>query len=259
MLDANELKRLTQLDPARELNEDRAVELSVYLGLAKEDAVKLYRALNVDRVSKPPKDLFSNQDHPSVVRSYLNDVFHKQSITRLMLHYNRLDLAHKIISVISADRGSDDYSGVSVLDYGCGAADYALSFAVLGAYPVLVDIGGGPIEFASFRFKCRGMEHQSVAVTAEVEHPELPAIDIVNATEVLEHVVDPPRLIERFSRALRPSGYFTFSAYPLHAKSVGGSHLQIAADRRLEALDVLNANFERVHAEKSVGYVYRKK
>lgn len=257
MIGLDELVKRTQLDPDRSLRDDRAVELAGFFGTTKEDAIRLYEELNVLHTRKPPPDLFAKQDHASVVLDYLDDTFLKMSLTRLMLHYNRLQLAWSVVTALSEARKSADYHGCVMVDYGCGAADYALVFAVLGASPVVVDLAGGPVEFASYRFDARSIARQAIAVTTEIEHPPLPRADVINAAEVLEHVNDPPRLIEEFFQALRPEGYFTFSDYPVRPKKVEGNHLRAAAEKRQAALDLLNKLFEPVWADPKVGYLYR--
>ncbi|WP_216850616.1 bifunctional 2-polyprenyl-6-hydroxyphenol methylase/3-demethylubiquinol 3-O-methyltransferase UbiG [Acidisoma sp. L85] len=257
MLPYNELVKLTQVDPNLALWDDRAEEVAGFFKISKDDAIEEYRLLNVDLGKKPPGSLFIEQSHSSVIKSYLDPIFLRTSITRLMLKYDRFNQAYRVLTAISRDRQSSDYSGLRVIDYGCGAADYSLMFAALGARPVLVDIGGGPIEFASYRMQRRNISYKAIAVTSDREYPALPKVDIINATEVLEHVLDPPFMLQRFAQALNPNGYFTFSDYPLKAKSVGGAHLKAAAELREATLDRLNRLFIPVWADPSVGYVYR--
>jgi 2-polyprenyl-3-methyl-5-hydroxy-6-metoxy-1,4-benzoquinol methylase len=257
VLDIDRLKTLTQVNTNLDLSDDRATELAEFFKVSKAEIIQQYHELNVYNSRKPEKPLFIDQDHKSVIASYLDPVFLMQSLTRLMLKYDRFDLAYKILLAMSRDRGSDNYMGITILDYGCGAADYALMFALQGARPVIADIAGGPVEFASFRMQRRSIDHNVIKVSAEIEYPSLPKVDIINATEVLEHVDDPIRLILRFAHALNPGGYFTFSDYPRKPKTIGGAHLRSAADRRSDALLLLNDLFTERWADPAVGYIYR--
>jgi 2-polyprenyl-3-methyl-5-hydroxy-6-metoxy-1,4-benzoquinol methylase len=240
MMDFNKLVGLTQIDRSIDLWDDRAKEVADFFGLTKDKTITIYQQLNVSFEKKPSKNLFSEQDHKSV-----------------MMKYDRFNAAYRVITALSRDRKSSDYCGMTIIDYGCGAADYSLMFSVLGAKPIVVDIGGGPVEFASFRMERRGIKHNMISVTPEVEHPHLPKADIINATEVLEHVRNPPALIAIFADSLNPGGYFTFSDYPLKPKTVGGSHLRSAAELRLESNQILEKLFYRIWADENVGYIYK--
>ena len=252
-----EIRRWTQLDRSRSLAEDRAEEIAGFLNISVAQASADYHALNVEFSKKPPAALFATQEHAEVVDSYTNPLFLRQSLTRLMLKYDRFNPAYRTLTAMSRDRGNSNYSGLSILEYGCGAADYALLFSLLGGRPVLADIVGGPVEFASYRMTRRDISHDVVAITRNIQYPELPKVDVVLATEVLEHLLDPPRMIEMFARALRTNGYFSFSDYPLKPKTVSGAHLQVAADLREETIRVLDRLYVQIWADPTVGYIYK--
>ena len=252
-----EFKSLTQVNRESDFWDDRADELAGFFRVSRDQAKSLYRDLNVDKRVPLPPNLFEKQDHASVIASYLDRTFFQQSITRLMLHYSRLELTWRVLTALSRDRASWDYSGTIMMDYGCGAADYAIGFSIFGAKPVLVDIEGGPVEFASYRLKRRDILHSVIKISANIEYPDLPRVDIINAAEVLEHVSDPAYLIELFASAVQPAGYLTFSDYPVRPKSVGGSHLKSAAESRDRALQTLQSYFKPIWADASVGYIYK--
>jgi 2-polyprenyl-3-methyl-5-hydroxy-6-metoxy-1,4-benzoquinol methylase len=256
MIPRDALKWLTQIDKSVDLYTDRANELASFYGISADEALRRYRYYNVDNQGRPPPDLFRHEDHASVVRSYLDEFFLSKSITRLMLHYDRLDLAWHIAREILRLRRT--VTGMRFMDYGCGASDYGLAFAAIGAKPIIADIQGEPILFAEHRYRLRSIHVEAVAVTPEAPIPPIPPCDIINAAEVLEHVVDPPALLRRFWEALPPGGIVTFSDYPRRPKRVGGGHLVVAANKRTEALAVLARLFVERWNDPEVGYIYEK-
>ncbi|WP_202843330.1 class I SAM-dependent methyltransferase [Luteimonas saliphila] len=260
MISLDELARKTQIDKNVSLQEDRADELASFYGKSRQEVVELYKAYNVDQLRKPRDVLFTKQDHSSVVDSYLDEDFLMLSLTRLMLHYNRFSFARSALNFLGFYYPKG-FEGVKFLDYGAGAADYALSFFAHGATPILCDLEGGPVEFAAHRFKLRNCQPEVVPVTKEAAYPDLPPCDIVNATEVLEHVSDPSQVIFNIWKALSSHGWFLFSDYPVQPKKIGGAHLQAAGDKRAEAYKLLHLLFEPIYhdAQEKYVYIYRKR
>ncbi len=233
---------LSRLDPGRELMADRAAELGEYFGLSPEDAVAMYRAYNVERTKKVPR--FGDGSLQELMDSYVQPARLEAELSRLMLHYTRLDTAAAVLQPLLAVHPGDR-SAVRVVDYGCGAADFGLAFALMGFRVTLVDIAGGKIEFASWRFRRRGLAHDVIAISPEQEYPALRDVDVVLAGDVLEHLRDPRRAIDLIADALVPGGHFWFPDFPFKEKSVGHQHLQSAADLRPAAADLVNARFKR--------------
>lgn len=215
-----------------------------------------YNNYVVKGIMKPGRDLFVSEVHRDVVDSYLDDVFLRVSLLKLMIAYDRFNPASRVLTALLRDRASLDYKSITIMDYGCGAADYAILFACFGCDVVVVDIEGAPIDLACFGLKKHSISRYSR--NQRYPYPELPQVDIINATEVLEHVIDPPLMIERFAGALRRNGYLTFSDYSRRPKSVGGSHLQIAANKREQTLSTLNRFFVEIWADPSAGHLYKK-
>jgi SAM-dependent methyltransferase len=94
---------------------------------------------------------------------------------------------------------------VRVLDIGCGVKPYYPYFAAVSSDYVGLDLGPGP----------------SVDVVGRAE--ELPfedqSFDAVLATQILEHVEDPPRVLREVRRVLRPGGVAlisTHGTFPYH-------------------------------------------
>ncbi len=255
ILDVSKLREQTKINIAKNYKNDRASELASFWGISEEQVLHLYNELNIEKNKRPPNDIFSKHDHASVVSSYLNDIFLKQSLTRLMLHYDRLEFSASCLDFMKT-RFPKGFSDVNFLDYGAGAADYALTFAIHGAKPIVLDLSGGPVEFAAHRFELRDIPVSKVVVDQNTEFPALPSCEIVNACEVLEHVSDPARVIFNIWNALTPGGYFMFSDFPIRKKSVGGAHIPQAAHGRVKANELLHLLFSPVYHNENLKYVY---
>ncbi len=250
-----ELRKLTQIDSTRDYKDDRASELASFFNISVDEAKILYKETNIDATKKPSPGLFTKHDHASVVDSYLDDIFFKLSITRLMLHYDRFEFAAACFDFLKTQY-PNGFSGIKFLEYGAGAADYALTFAKHGATPLVLDLEGGPVEFAAHRFEIRNIPVTKIPVTKEVEYPELPEIDIVNATEVLEHVRNPTRLIFNVWEAMKPGGFLMFSDFPMRKKEVGGSHLPQADANRAKCKALLHLLFTPAFYDEKSRHVF---
>lgn len=249
------LRRATQVDAGRPYREDRLSEIASFLRLSEEDTLRLYNETNVEMTKKAPTWLFTKHDHPSIVESYLEETFLTQSLTRLMLKYDRFEYALSCLNFMKT-KNPTGLLGLRFLEYGAGAADYALAFSTQGVSPIVLDFEGGPVEFAAHRFKLRNIPVEVIKVTAQDQYPDLLTCDIVNATEVLEHVADPTRVVFNIWNALRPGGYFMFSDFPVRKKTVGGSHLPQADANREKCAGLLHLLFTPVYYDDTLKHVY---
>lgn len=238
---AQDVERISQLDPDRPLMEDRAVELGEFLKLPTDQVRALYRAYNIDK--SIPIPTFDPSSFQTIIDGYTNPHAFKRDISRLMLHYTRFAGAAELLTEVSTHFSSTH--PLSVVDYGCGAADYGLAFAKAGHNVTLVDFEE-KVAFASWRFTRRKLPVRQISVHANNEYPELHNVDLVIAGDLLEHVRDPVRVVQGVHSALRPNGLFWFPDFPFKEKSVGGHHLHEAAGLRAAAADVVNALFDRV-------------
>jgi 2-polyprenyl-3-methyl-5-hydroxy-6-metoxy-1,4-benzoquinol methylase len=209
----------------------------------------MYRAYNLDRTRKVPRFV----DHPveELFRSYVQPARLEAELSRLMLHYTRLDMAGALLDYFLAAYPGDR-SRVRVVDYGSGAADFGLAFALMGFHVTLVDIAGGKVEFGSWRLARRGLAHDTIPISAEREYPAIGDADVVVAGDLLEHLRDPCRAINLVADGLRPGGHFWFPDFPFKEKSIGGQHLQSAADLRAAAADLVSARFTRAGGVKYI-------
>lgn len=148
---------------------------------------------------------------------------------------------------------------ITVMDYGCGSADYGLAFATQGYHIRLVDLSGGPIHFASWRFEQRGLPYSAIEISEENLYPNLGQNHIVLAPEVLEHIRNPLKLVQNMERSIPAGGFFWTSGFPVVEREIGADHLPEAAALRLDTLAYLETKFKRVTTFKLPGFLYRKK
>ena len=259
MISLQNLIKATQINAAAQLWEDRAEELACYFGVTRAKVIDRYRRLNLDMSLKMPFFFFKDQSDSGVIKSYQEKIFVEHCVTRFMLHYNRIELAYEVMCAVTQHRMNDNFKDYIVIDYGCGAADYALSFAVLGSRPVLVDVDGGPLSFASSRFQIRHLQFLTAPVTLFNLYPDLPRADLIIAAEMLELVNDPPVVISNFANSIQKSGYLYLTNYPVKPKVVSGPNLRAASEKRTAALEALEDLFTLVWSNEKIGYIYQRR
>lgn len=97
--------------------------------------------------------------------------------------------------------------GKSVLDYGCGPADFGLWMATEGAAVTLLDISSAAIELGERRARASGVTVRGVAADASrlgmLEDAEF---DLVFACAALHHTIKYPGAVEELARILKPRG-----------------------------------------------------
>jgi 2-polyprenyl-3-methyl-5-hydroxy-6-metoxy-1,4-benzoquinol methylase len=233
------IERLCQLDPT--IMEDRARELAEFLGLSVDAARALYRAYNVERTVKVPR--FDPSTFATIVAGYTNEHAFSRDLSRLMLHYTRYSGAAELLSTVRPLL--DPAKRPSVVDYGCGVADYGLAFARAGYTVTLLDFEPA-VSYASWRFQRRDLPVKTIAVTENNEYPRFEGADLVLAGDLLEHVRNPGTVIQNIHSALTEGGLFWFPDFPFKEKSVGGHHLLEAANLRHEAATLVEALFTPV-------------
>jgi 2-polyprenyl-6-hydroxyphenyl methylase/3-demethylubiquinone-9 3-methyltransferase len=126
---------------------------------------------------------------------------------------NPLRLAH-------IERLAGGLSGKRIVDVGCGGGILAESMAARGAQVVGIDLAEKPLKVAMLH----RMETQSGVdyrlVSAEALAAEEPAsFDVVTCMEMLEHVPQPPSIVEACARLVKPGGLVFFSTINRNAKS----------------------------------------
>jgi 2-polyprenyl-3-methyl-5-hydroxy-6-metoxy-1,4-benzoquinol methylase len=247
------LERHSQLQPERATFEDRAFELAEYLSKSPEEVKFLYEEYHQNKRLKKDKSALDLSTDDKVLAHYRDDI--EMHLTKKMLAYTRFGAALKVLRYVNAYFPKNRRQEIKVLDYGCGVADYALAFANQGYHPVLCDIEGSHLDFAEWRFRRRGLAYDSIPVTNDNLYPDFGTIHIIIAGEVLEHVRDPLQVVQKFDQAMPKGAFFWSSGFPDDEREVGGTHLQEAADLRLDTLNYLRSHFKK---NRDVKHLYRK-
>jgi len=122
-----------------------------------------------------------------------------------------------------------EVAGKDVLEYGCGAAQWSIGLAKLGARPVGLDLSARQLEHARELMAAAGVDFPLVHASAEsVPLPDA-SFDIVFCDHGAMTFADPYRTVPEVARLLRPGGLFAFShhspietiCWPLDADEVG--------------------------------------
>lgn len=98
------------------------------------------------------------------------------------------------------------YSGLRILDVGCGVGLVAEPIARLGADIVAIDPSQQNIEAARHHAEAGGLDIDYRATTAEELAQSGDAFDVVTALEVVEHVTDVPAFVAACAAMVRPGG-----------------------------------------------------
>ncbi len=122
-----------------------------------------------------------------------------------------------------------EVAGKDILELGCGAAQWSIALARLGARPVGIDLSERQLEHARRLMTAAGVSFPLIHGSAE--HVPLPegSFDIVFCDHGAMTFADPYRTVPEASRLLRPGGLFAFNhhtpiesiVWPLDADRVG--------------------------------------
>jgi SAM-dependent methyltransferase len=104
-----------------------------------------------------------------------------------------------------------DVSGLDVLELGCGAAQWSISLAGLGARPVGLDLSPKQLQHARTAMAAADVEFPLVEASAEDVPLEADSFDIVFCDHGAFNFADPRRLVPEASRLLREGGLLAFS------------------------------------------------
>jgi len=104
-----------------------------------------------------------------------------------------------------------DVAGLDVLELGCGAAQWSISLARLGARPVGLDLSRRQLEHARAAMGRAGVEFPLVEANAEEVPLEDESFDVVFCDHGAFNFADPRRLVPESSRLLRAGGLLAFS------------------------------------------------
>lgn len=122
-----------------------------------------------------------------------------------------------------------DVVGKDILELGCGAAQWSIALAKLGARPVGIDLSDRQLEHARRLMAAAGVEFPLIHASAEsVPLPDA-SFDIVFCDHGAMTFADPYRTVPEAARLLRSGGLFAFNhhtpieaiAWPLDSDRVG--------------------------------------
>jgi 2-polyprenyl-6-hydroxyphenyl methylase / 3-demethylubiquinone-9 3-methyltransferase len=126
---------------------------------------------------------------------------------------NPLRLAH-------IERVAGGLAGKRVLDIGCGGGILAEAMAAKGATVTGIDLAEKPLKVAVLHGIEAGSAVDYRLVSAEALAGEEPgSFDVVTCMEMLEHVPDPPSIVNACARLVKPAGLVFFSTINRNAKS----------------------------------------
>ena len=95
------------------------------------------------------------------------------------------------------------------LDVGCGGGSALFAMAKRARLAIGLDIVMGSLLLAKKRLAEAGIDNVALVCGSALEMPLRPeTIDIQNATDVVEHVPDQPKLLAESRRVMAPGGAF---------------------------------------------------
>ncbi len=100
-----------------------------------------------------------------------------------------------------------DLRGKRVLDVGAGLGETSVYFALRGAEVTMVDVSPQMVDFAVRLGRSRGVEITGLVSAAEDINVDCDHYDFVYMANLLHHVDDRDRVLERVRAALKPGGW----------------------------------------------------
>ncbi len=104
-----------------------------------------------------------------------------------------------------------DVRGRDVLEYGCGAAQWSIALARMGAQPVGLDLSGRQLEHARELMRRTGLRFPLVQANAERTPFADGSFDLVMCDHGAMTFTDPIRSVPEVARILRRGGTFAFN------------------------------------------------
>jgi SAM-dependent methyltransferase len=104
-----------------------------------------------------------------------------------------------------------DVAGKDVLELGCGAGQWSISLARLGARTVSLDLSPRQLEHARAAMAQADHEFPLIEASAEAVPLEDESFDVVFCDHGAFNFADPAKLVPECARLLRPGGLLVFS------------------------------------------------
>ncbi len=106
-----------------------------------------------------------------------------------------------------------EIAGKDILEFGCGAAQWSIALAGLGARPVGLDMSGRQLDHARRLMAEAGVDFPLVHASAEAVPLPDASFDIVFCDHGAMTFADPYKTVPEAARLLRPGGLFAFNAH----------------------------------------------
>lgn len=104
-----------------------------------------------------------------------------------------------------------DVADKDVLEFGCGAAQWSIGLAKLGARAVALDLSARQLEHAARAIAAAGVDVRLIHASAEAVPLRDASFDVVFCDHGAMTFADPYRTVPEAARLLRPGGLFAFS------------------------------------------------
>lgn len=166
----------------------------------------------------------------------------------------QVDLAalNRFVRILGDSQDHRGTGDLTVLNYGCGAADVALLAAAQGCRATICDVEGDNLEYASTRFANRGLAVETIGATSKTPIPRFrDKYDVIVAKEVLEHVREPFLFLEVMKESLLDTGVLMLGSFPFRPTSAEGDHLEEAVSRRTELAEWISENLSQYERDSS--------
>lgn len=248
------LEKLTQINNKIDIFEDRKNELAEYYKTSPKVITDIFMGEN-------KHELF--EDVSSDIKLFKAYKKRKKIATiSHMLKYHRFEQVYYLLNFFNTLYPPEQRNEINILDYGCSIADFGLAFALYGYNVLLCDINDGNIEMGKWRFKKRNLKYSSISIDVKELYPEFNELDIVIASEVLEHIRNPLIALQNIFKGLnhdKHKGYLWVSGYPIIEAKIGPQHpdhLEEAFYMRNDVLSFLQSKFVKIKIKK--GFLFQK-
>jgi 2-polyprenyl-3-methyl-5-hydroxy-6-metoxy-1,4-benzoquinol methylase len=140
-----------------------------------------------------------------------------------------------------------DQKKIRVLDYGCGGADMSIYLAYKGNPVTICDIESGNLKPAFRRFELRQLPVTAIGATAQSPIPHFAdKFDLIIATEVLEHIRCPQKLLDIFNQLMHKKSVLMLGSFPFTRTNAKGDHLKEAVDQRENLKQQINNIWQKI-------------
>ncbi len=192
-----------------------------------------------DLSSATPDDLY--RDGHSPVQCFTKSIHYAQR--SLGSRDWKTYIVRKMMALMESEKRN------TVLEYGCGAGQVGIMFAMMGYDVSFLDIKGVQTDFLAWRLNRRYLDSRVIRHDGELTDEKY---DLVTLIDVLEHTEDPMYVLNRIIKTTKQGGYLI-----LTFNSTGEGLDLVSYERWEEELKpFILKNYESVC---KVGSLYRKK